>query len=133
MSACPSRAVTAAGYQTRRCQLLCRRGSPFGLVKSRVSPPIGRSRWWPGRHTRVVKVAQRAVVVSLEVACRATRFVEWVPGWTRVYWCLLARSSNRLDKRWETGVWPQHDWAEWEAWWESLTPEEHENGHWHAW
>ncbi len=90
--------------------------------------------WAEWRHTGVVTVAQRAVVNALEATCRATRFVEWVPGWRLVYpQCLFARWSNALDKRWGTEVWPQHDWEEWQTWWDGLERDDHDRGHWHAW
>jgi len=74
-------------------------------------------------------------VDGLEVACRATRYVEWIPGWRRVYpRCLLARWSNWLDERWGTGRWPtHHDYEEWEAWYDTLPEDELRSGHWHAW
>jgi hypothetical protein len=77
-------------------------------------------------------------VQSLEVGCRVTRFVEWVPGWKRVYHCNLARLSNQLDARWHTGQWHTHGsglegWDEWDAWFSSQSDERLATGHWHAW
>jgi hypothetical protein len=82
---------------------------------------------------------RRLLVDTLEVGCRATRLIEWVPGWNRLYHCQLARWSNQLDARWSTGRWPLHNapgpegWDEWEAWYDSLTEEQKDTGHWHVW
>jgi hypothetical protein len=80
---------------------------------------------------------KRRVVDGLEVTCRATPVVEWIPGWRRLYpRCFLAQWSNRLDDRWETGRWPVHDDEGWEArevGFENLSEEELDQGHWHAW
>ena len=85
-----------------------------------------------------MQVMGRWIVEGLELGCRATRLVEWVPGWNRVYHCDLARWSNQLDARWETGKWPVHGsglegWDEWHAWWESLTDQRRIARHWHVW
>lgn len=78
---------------------------------------------------------ERAVVVALERACTATRYVEKLPGWHRLYpQCLFARWSNALDERWNTGVWPAHDdYDKWSEWFENLPEGELRNGHWHHW
>ena len=80
------------------------------------------------------------IVDGLEKACRQTRYLEWLPGWGRLYHCTLAKWSNQLDRRWSTGRWPIHSEEdefgsdeEWETWFESLSDEEHQQGHWHAW
>jgi hypothetical protein len=77
------------------------------------------------------------IVDGLEVACRATRYVEWIPGWFRIYpECRFARLSCSLDYRWGTGRWPVHDedgWDAWESWWDGLTDEQKFSGHSHAW
>jgi hypothetical protein len=84
-----------------------------------------------------MRAIKRRVVLGLEAACRATRFIEWIPGWRRIYpWCFVARWSSRLDYRWGTGCWPVHDeegWQAWEVWFENLSEEERHQGHWHAW
>jgi hypothetical protein len=77
------------------------------------------------------------IVDGLEVACRLTRALEWIPGWNRIYQCHLAGWSNQLDARWGTGRWPTHGsglaaWDDWEAWYEGLTDTERDQGHWHA-
>jgi hypothetical protein len=78
------------------------------------------------------------IVNGLEVACRQTRYLEWIPGWNRVYHCELARWSSQLDQRWATGRWPIHaapgveGWDAWEEWYESLSDEERKRGHWHV-
>lgn len=80
---------------------------------------------------------KRLIVDGLEVACRATRFLEWIPGWRRVYpTCLLARLSSRLDARWTLDRWPVHDedgWDAWERWFDNQQPTDVSSGHWHAW
>jgi hypothetical protein len=71
---------------------------------------------------------------GLEVACRQTRYLEWIPGWNRVYHCKLANWSSQLDQRWATSRWPIHPargvegWDEWEQWYESLSDEERQRG-----
>jgi hypothetical protein len=85
-----------------------------------------------------MQVVRRWIVDGLEVGCRATRLVELVPGWNRVYHCNLAKWSNQLDARWGTGKWPLHNsvaegWDEWEAWWKSLSEEQRLAGHSHVW
>jgi hypothetical protein len=81
---------------------------------------------------------QRWIVDVLEIGCRATRLVEWVPGWNRLYQCDLAKWSNELDARWGTERWPVHestfqDWDDWGTWWDSLSDDERLGGHWHSW
>jgi hypothetical protein len=80
---------------------------------------------------------KRAIVDGLESACRATRVVEWIPGWHRIYpQCLLARWSSHLDYIWRTGHWPVHDedgFDAWAEWYESLREDELVEGHWHHW
>lgn len=77
------------------------------------------------------------IVDGLERACRATRYVECLPGWQRVYpRCVLARWSAELEFRWKTHRWPVHDadgFDAWDEWWESLDSEGLASGHWHAW
>jgi hypothetical protein len=77
------------------------------------------------------------VVDGLEMACRATRAVGWLPGWHRVYpQCLFARWSSALDYRWATRRWPVHDEdgdSAWVDWHESLTDRARGAGHWHHW
>jgi hypothetical protein len=85
-----------------------------------------------------MRPVQGWIVDALELACRAMRLVEWVPGWNRIYHCDLARWSNELDAKWGTNRWPIHestfrDWDSWQAWWDSLSYDEQENGHWHSW
>jgi hypothetical protein len=78
------------------------------------------------------------IVSGLEVTCRSTRHLEWIPGWNRIYHCELAKWSNQLDKRWSTGRWSTHaaagleGWDDWEQWYESLSDEERERTHWHV-
>ena len=89
-------------------------------------------------HTCTMRKLRQLLVDGLEVACRATRFLEWMPGWSRVYHCGLARWSNRLDERWGTGRWPVHGSVargrdEWEVWFEGVSDTAGECGHWHAW
>jgi hypothetical protein len=78
---------------------------------------------------------ERAAVVAIERACTATRHVENVPGWNRIYpQCLFARWSADLDTRWNTGVWSPHDdYDEWSEWFDNLTGHELSRGHWHNW
>lgn len=79
-------------------------------------------------------VVKRVVVDGLEVACRATRWVEWIPGWHHVYpRCLLARLSNQLDHHWGLGGWPTHSDDEWDRWFDTLSSDELVTGHWHTW
>jgi hypothetical protein len=83
-----------------------------------------------------VDALKRRVVDGLEAACRATRHVEWIPGWNRVYpRCLFARWSSHLDHRWGTGRWPIHDEEGDEAMttWLDNMPEAKSGGHWHHW
>jgi len=85
-----------------------------------------------------MKWVRARVVDGLEFACRATRFVEWLPGWYRVYpRCQFARWSSDLDYRWETHRWAVHD-ADgedaWDEWWEGLGDAGRAaSGHWHYW
>jgi len=76
------------------------------------------------------------VVDGLEIACRATRLVEWMPRWHRIYPnCTMARWSSDLDLRWQTGRWPIHDadgWEAWDEWFEGVEVDE-SKGHWHVW
>ena len=87
-------------------------------------------------HTWMMRRLRVLVIDGLEVACRLTRALEWLPGWSRVYQCQLARWSNQLDARWHTKRWPLHGSAlggeEWEAWYEELTVTGREAGHWHV-
>jgi hypothetical protein len=80
---------------------------------------------------------KRRLVDGLEVACRATRLVEWIPGWHRIYpQCLFARWSSHLDHRWGTGRWPVHDEDGDDAVWaslENLSQDQLDRGHWHHW
>jgi hypothetical protein len=77
---------------------------------------------------------KRTIVDGLEVACRATRFIEWMPGWHRVYpQCLFARWSFELDERWATARWPAHADDEWDEWFDGLPQEELRGGNWHHW
>ncbi len=79
---------------------------------------------------------KRRVVDGLEVACRATRLVEWIPGWHRVYpRCFFARLSSRLDHRWGTARWPIHDEDDddaWDEWIDNLQAAKPDK-HCHAW
>jgi hypothetical protein len=80
---------------------------------------------------------KRRAVDGLELACRATRAAEWIPGWHRVYpQCLFARWSSHLDYRWETGRWAMHDEDgddTWTAWFDDLSEKQRAGGHWHHW
>ena len=83
-----------------------------------------------------VDAVKRRVVDGLEVACRATRHVEWIPGWHRAYpQCLFARWSSHLDHHWGTGRWPIHDEYGDDAstTWLDEMPEAEPGGHWHHW
>jgi hypothetical protein len=86
-----------------------------------------------------MRLVQSWIVGGLERLCRVTRFLEWVPGWNRIYRCQFAQWSNRLDARWGTEKWPVHagpdeeGWDEWEAWFETVGDQEIATGHWHAW
>jgi hypothetical protein len=86
-----------------------------------------------------MRLMRRWIVDGLELGCRATRLVGWVPGWNHVYHCQLAKWSNQLDARWDTGRWPVHaasgpeGWEEWEAWWNSLTDEQRFGKPMHVW
>ncbi len=78
------------------------------------------------------------VVDVLEFGCHATRLLEWVPGWNRLYQCDLAKWSNQFDARWGTERWAVHesafqDWDDWGAWWDSLSDDERQAGRWHSW
>jgi hypothetical protein len=85
----------------------------------------------------VVKPVRAAVVDALEIACGATRLLEWVPGWHRLYrQCQLARWSSQLDHRWGTGRWPTHDadgHDAWEEWFDNLPESDLAKAHWHHW
>jgi len=84
-----------------------------------------------------MKWVQARIVDALERACTATQWVDWLPGWHRVYpRCLFARWSSSLDYRWQTGRWAVHDedgYEAWEQWYDGLSPEEHGSGRWHFW
>jgi hypothetical protein len=81
-----------------------------------------------------VQEARALLVDALERACAATRLVEWVPGWHRIYpQCLLARWSAALDHRWSLGKWSPADDEEWETWFDNLPESELQRGHWHHW
>jgi hypothetical protein len=88
-------------------------------------------------NTCPVVVIKRWIVNRLENACTATRLLEWIPGWRRVYpSCFLAHVSNRLDARWRTGQWAIHDdddWETWETWYDEMSDDERDKGHWHGW
>jgi hypothetical protein len=95
---------------------------------------VGRCLSW---HHAAMKWLEVRIVDGLELACRGTRFVEWLPGWHRVYpQCLFARWSSQLDARWRTNRWPVHDEdgvSAWKRWWDALPDEERSSGHWHHW
>jgi len=44
-------------------------------------------------HTGSMRRLHRLIVEVLEVGCQATRLLEWMPGWTRVY----HRSSEMVE------------------------------------
>ena len=88
-------------------------------------------------HNGCVRWLRCWIVDGLEVGCRATRFLERAPGWSRVYRCNLAKWSNQLDERWGTGRWAVHGWGlaawdAWEPWYEGLTAQQRDTGHWHV-
>jgi hypothetical protein len=110
---------------------------PIGRVPSERPHQIWRAR---GVLTLGIigsmKWVQARIVDALEMACRATRFVEWRPGWDHLYpRCQIARLSSQLDYRWHTNRWPIHDEDgddAWDEWWDGLSDERRASG-WHNW